>query len=77
MSSRSMGFYSYEAEESMSDVGRVSFDAHGKGIKGVIGKTEEGRILVVIYVARDGLNRVITARNATDAEKQIYRRRNR
>lgn len=48
----------YEAEEAMSDLLRVTFDTHGKGIRGVIGKTEDGRILVVIYTMRNGLYRV-------------------
>lgn len=67
----------YEAEEAMSDVSRVSFDAHGKGVKGVIGKTDDERMLVVIYIVRNDLYRVITARDANDGEKHVYRRRNR
>ena len=66
----------YEAEEAMSDLLRVTFDTHGKGIRGVIGKTEDGRILVVIYTMRNGLYRVITARDANSREKHAYRRGN-
>jgi uncharacterized DUF497 family protein len=65
----------YEAEEVLDDLDRVSFDTHGKGVKGVIGKTEDGRIMVVIYILRNGGYRVITARNSTNSEKRIYRRR--
>ena len=69
------GIEPFEAEEAVNDASAVSFDAHDKGISGVIGRTEEGRLVVVIYIVRNGLYRVITARNASDAEKKIYRRR--
>ena len=32
----------YEAEEAMMDSGRVEFDVHDKGKKGIVGHTEDG-----------------------------------
>lgn len=65
----------FEAEEAVVDPGRVNFDAHGTGKRGVIGRTEDGRFLVVILTKRKKRFYVITARDATDNEKKIYRRR--
>lgn len=41
---------------------------------GLIGATDEGRILTVIYTHRAGRIRVVTARDASDIEKRRYRR---
>jgi len=54
---------SYEAEEAMTDPERVGFDVHDKGKKGIVGHTEDGRLLFVVYVVRDSMYRVITARD--------------
>ncbi|MFD1673525.1 BrnT family toxin [Alicyclobacillus fodiniaquatilis] len=67
----------YEVEEAMSDPNRLGFDVHDKGKKGVVGRTEDGRMLFVVYAIRDGKYRVITARDLTDQEKHAFRRRNR
>lgn len=66
-----------EAEEAFLDPIRVRFDANS-GNLGIIGSTEEGRRLVVIYVKKEGHKyRVITARDANEDEKKQYKRRNR
>lgn len=66
----------YEAEETMADPGRVKVNTHGIGEekRGLIGKTEEGRYLVVIYTKREDGFYVITARDAEEDEKKWYRR---
>jgi uncharacterized DUF497 family protein len=66
----------WEAEEATADRHRVSFPAHSGRI-GFIGQTEDGRFLVVIIERRARLWRVVTARDATPAEKRAYRRHNR
>ena len=70
------GVEPFEAEDALMDPQRIRFSAHS-GNMGIIGATEEGRRLVVIYVKKDrGKLRVITARDATDSEARAYRRRN-
>jgi uncharacterized protein len=66
----------WEAEEAVQDPERTPFPAHS-GAGGFIGKTEDGRYLVVIVTRRYGAWRVITAREATAREKKAYRRFNR
>ena len=68
----------YEAEEAMTDPSRVKVNTHGIGEekRGLIGKTEDGRFLVVIYTKREDGFFVITARDAEEEEKKWYRRRN-
>ncbi|WP_399538547.1 BrnT family toxin [uncultured Paenibacillus sp.] len=64
-----------EAEEAFWDEDRLPFDAHS-GHRGIIGATDAGRRLVVIFVKKDGARiRVITARNATEDEKRVYNKR--
>lgn len=41
---------------------------------GLIGATDDGRIITVIYTHRQGHIRVVTARDASDSEKRRYRR---
>ena len=67
----------YEVEEAMTDPERLGIDVHDQGKKGIIGQTEDGRILFVVYAIRHGKYRVITARDLTDREKHAFRRRNR
>lgn len=75
------GVEPWEAEEAVADVRRAAFSARGENRAGVIGMTENGRMLVVIVdrVERpEGtVRRVATARDTTEGEKKIYRRRNR
>lgn len=67
----------FEAEDALMDPQRVKFSAHS-GNLGIIGATEDGRRLVVIYVKKvKGRIRVITARDATESEAKTYKRRNR
>jgi uncharacterized protein len=67
-----------EAEEAILDPNRRPFPAHrgpkGEKRKGVIGRTETGRILVVIIEKVTRGFRVITARDATSNEKRSYRK---
>lgn len=72
------GVEPWEAEEAIADGGRASLSARGENRAGVIGMTEDGRVLVVIVERQAGpVRRVVTARGATENEKRIYRRRNR
>ncbi|ANE46118.1 hypothetical protein SY83_07310 [Paenibacillus swuensis] len=67
----------FEAEDALMDPQHIKFSAHS-GNMGVIGSTEDGRRLVVIYVKKImGKIRVITARDTTESETRIYKRRNR
>jgi hypothetical protein len=67
----------FEAEDALMDPLRVKFSAHSDKL-GIIGATEEGRRLIVIYVKKvKGKIRVITARDATESEVKTYKRRNR
>lgn len=69
------GVYPDEAEEAFWDDYRLPFHAHS-GHRGLIGATEEGRRLVVIFIKKEGNRiRVITARNAVDHEKRLYNKR--
>ncbi|MDQ3396710.1 MAG: BrnT family toxin [Deinococcota bacterium] len=64
----------FEAEEAITDPRRVPFPAHSGNI-GFIGKTEDGRYLVVISQRKGkSLWRVATARDAKPGEKKSYRR---
>ena len=67
----------HEAEEAMTDPERLGFDVHDRGKKGIMGRTEEGRLLLVVYAVRNGKYHVITARDLTETEKHIFRRRSR
>lgn len=66
----------WEAEEVIFDPERVDFSAHS-GRAGVIGKTVDGRFLVVVIERGGKLIRVVTAREARANEKKTYRKRNR
>src|SRR4051794_24879924 len=66
----------YEAEEVFDDVNRCPVDAHS-GRRGLMGMTENGRLIVVIYEIRGGLIRVCTAREPSNGEKRVYKRRRR
>lgn len=67
-----------EAEEAVLDPKRVSRTAYareGERRYAVLGVTEDGRRLFVVFTRRGLAIRVISARDATDAEKRIYRTR--
>ena len=42
---------------------------------GLVGCTEDGRVLFVVYTIRHGLVRVVTAPDASAATRRRYRRR--
>lgn len=42
----------FEVEEAMTDPDRVGFDVHDQGKKGIVGRTEAGRAVFVVYVVR-------------------------
>ncbi len=71
------GVERYEVEEAFLDPGRKPLSAYNRGgekRRGLIGATEAGRILFVIYAPRGGKVRPITANDATKAQKRRYGR---
>jgi uncharacterized DUF497 family protein len=70
------GVEPWEVEEAFDDRGRAPFPAHS-GRVGFIGRTEDGRLLVVILERGTRPWRVVTARDAGPTAKRAYRRRNR
>jgi uncharacterized DUF497 family protein len=71
------GISTEEADEAASDRRRVGMSVYSSGDEsrwGVIGATEDGRVLAVILTSRAGLLRVVTARDANPAERRRYRR---
>lgn len=75
---------SEEAEDIFYDPDRKSFDAYNPPHEkrwGLLGQTEQGRILVVIYTYRNRpedsqkMIRVVTAREATEDERRTYTRK--
>ncbi len=68
------GVEPWEAEEAVTDPHRAR-KATRSGRRGVIGRTEDGRSLAVVYELRDRRIRVIMARDANAPERIIYRRR--
>lgn len=66
-----------EAEEAMADPRRIRADAYqvpGEQRRAIVGATEGGRILYVVYTRRGGMVRVVTARDAVATEQRRYRR---
>lgn len=67
-----------EAEEALSDPARVAtksyMGANGEKRVAVIGQSESGRYLTVIFTVRHGTIRVVTARDAEPNEKKRYNR---
>ncbi|MBA3552183.1 MAG: BrnT family toxin [Actinobacteria bacterium] len=75
---RESGVEPYEAEEAVLDPGRANTDAYNVGRErrwALLGATEDGRRLFVVYTHRRDLVRVISARDATPREKRRYRKR--
>ncbi len=67
-----------EVEEAVLDPGRIGAPAYNLGQErrwALLGATEEGRILFVVYTRRRGLVRIVTARDATPNERRRYRKR--
>jgi uncharacterized DUF497 family protein len=66
-----------EAEGALSDPSRIGAPAYaveGERRRALIGATEDGRVLFVVFARRGQGVRVVTARNATPSEKRRYRR---
>jgi hypothetical protein len=66
-----------EVEEALLDPGRIRADTRNAPAErryALIGVTEEGRVLFVIYAARGAKIRPVTARDASDVQKKRYRR---
>jgi uncharacterized DUF497 family protein len=66
----------WEAEEAMDDRRRIRVSAHS-GRAGIVGRTEDGRLLAVIFEQSGHHLRVVTARDANATELRAYRRANR
>ena len=70
-----------EAEQALADPDQVgqpaSRGASGERRWSLLGETDAGRLLSVVFTRREGLTRVITARDADEGERRIYRRRRR
>lgn len=69
-----------EVEEALLDpqgFGVDAYDAPGETREALVGATEEGRILLVVYTRCGKRTRPITARDASDAQKRRYRRKRR
>jgi hypothetical protein len=66
-----------EAEEALQDQRRVgvgAYNAEGERRSAVVGATDDGRVLFVVYTWRRGNIRVVTARDADQAQRRRYRR---
>jgi uncharacterized DUF497 family protein len=68
------GVESWEAEEAIQDRRRIPFSAVYEGRRGIVGRTGDGRLLVVIYEQTGSLIRVVTAYDASPREERSYRR---
>jgi uncharacterized DUF497 family protein len=69
------GVEPYEAEEAVLDLqrlGRPAYKVHGERRWALLGATEAGRILFVVYTRRRERIRVLHARDATRREKRRY-----
>lgn len=56
-------------------IGMPAYNVEGERRWALLGATEEGRQLFVVYMRRRGRIRVVSARNATAGEKRRYRKR--
>ncbi len=64
-----------EAEEAMRDFRRLrtpAYEFEGEVRAGILGMTEGGRTLVVVFTHRRGAFRVVTARLAGRRDRQRY-----
>jgi uncharacterized DUF497 family protein len=65
-------------EEAFYDPRRIARSAYNTPAErrsAIIGATTAGRLLFVVFTLREGLVRVVTARDATPAERRRYRLR--
>ncbi|WP_338779782.1 BrnT family toxin [Metabacillus sp. FJAT-52054] len=65
-----------EAEEAFYDPDRSIHHAHS-GNRKIIGMTEDGRLLAIIYTKREKKIRPITGWDATETERKSYNRKRR
>lgn len=66
-----------EAEEALLDsrrIGTPAYKVRSEQRWAILGQTQNGRILFVVFTRRYQSIRVVTARDATDKEKKRYRR---
>lgn len=64
------GVAAEDAEEAVTDPRRLrapAYEVEGEERRAVVGATEDGRVLFVVYTRRDGRLRVITARGTPGA----------
>lgn len=69
-----------EAEQAFDDPERVPARAYQTPIerrRAIIGASETGRILYVVYTMREGMIRIVTAREAEERFRRQYRRQGR
>jgi uncharacterized protein len=67
----------WEAEDAMYDPGRIGVPAYNQGRErrwALLGITEAGRLLFVVFTRRRGRLRVVTARDALAREQRRYRK---
>ncbi len=70
------GFTPAEVEEALLDADQVSIDAYGVGGEGreaILGQTDAGAMLLVVFTMRRGAVRPISAREANAKQKRRYR----
>lgn len=70
----------FEAEEALLDPDRLSVDAYKVNDEprwALLGETEDGRVLFVVFTRRRGAIRVVTARPPGPRERRRYRRKKR
>lgn len=68
------GIRPWEAEEAIDDRHRIPFSAVHDGRRGIVGRTGDGRLLVVIFEQIGGAMRVVTAYDAGTRDERAYRR---
>jgi uncharacterized DUF497 family protein len=68
-----------DVEAAVLDPERIAVEAFNRGERrwALVGMTEGGRLLFVVYTMREGAVRVVTARDAIAGEKARYRWRGR
>lgn len=65
-----------EAEQAFYDPDRIRLDAH-TARKKLVGMTEDGRILTVIYEIRQTMIRIVTGWDSAEWERKTYNKRRR
>ncbi|GAA0319116.1 hypothetical protein GCM10008967_07050 [Bacillus carboniphilus] len=73
---RAHGIEPEEVEQSFYDPDRIRLDAHSARNK-LVGMTEDGRILTIIYEKRIKLIRVVTGWDSAEWERKSYYKRRR